>query len=782
MSQARYIVGDVLEVLRTLPDDSVDLVLTSPPFWNLRSYLPQEHPDKGLEMGSEATPGAFLDALLDVVEECRRVLAPHGSLCLELADSYFGSGGAGGDYAEGGWRNGQPKFGGSASKGRESKWSLAQATWLAGIIDAEGSVILHKQDRAGQSPSYRADVALSMMDRQVCDRAAEITGVGNVTRDGRKVYQWHVSAQQARYVLLNIWPHLLIKQRQALAAIELQRHIEETKRRGRYAMLGEDELAYREMIREYVCGLNARGEDRGKYVPTWEPPIPDPIHHEAVGMLDGTPMNKSLSMIPEGLRMAMAYGVNPWTGRQTPKWRIRNVIRWVRSNPPVGALADKFRNATSEMVVACTSRTRYFDLDAVRTPHTEPGANRQRTKNGLDNNPSHGWTDSPGGEQNPAGAPPLDWWAIPTEPYVTPYGLVVVPSGETVRRVRVPLGAPGDGIQRTTSPDCPEHGSLDPRGSSGADGGRGGAASSHIGRTAGHPAPAPVAGSPPTFWSTDRTGEGEAPADPAATGRSTSSRRTDPAPSTCPVGTPSERTAGRTGDTSTGPSVSGPCLGTPESSTGEACPPAGEPETEPRTSNTPGPSCTCSYWVEVSVRSEDTSDYAGWPDDWWEIPTEGFKGSHYATWPRDLLVRPIKAMCPERVCRVCGEPSRRVVESQGNGTRVHAVAPDERTDRHDWNAQRPQSVSYTTLGWTDCTCTESVLVSDGLDGPQHLESKWRPGVVLDPFAGSGTTGAVATGHGRDAVLVDLDERNADLALERCGLFLTIEHFKGESVA
>ena len=52
--------------------------------------------------------------------------------------------------------------------------------------------------------------------------------------------------------------------------------------------------------------------------------------------------------------------------------------------------------------------------------------------------------------------------------------------------------------------------------------------------------------------------------------------------------------------------------------------------------------------------------------------------------------------------------------------------------------------------------------------------KWRPGVVLDPFAGSGTTLAVATGHGRDAIGIDLDERNAHLAQERVGMFLTVE--------
>jgi DNA modification methylase len=50
--------------------------------------------------------------------------------------------------------------------------------------------------------------------------------------------------------------------------------------------------------------------------------------------------------------------------------------------------------------------------------------------------------------------------------------------------------------------------------------------------------------------------------------------------------------------------------------------------------------------------------------------------------------------------------------------------------------------SPVTLGWTDC----------GHDN-------YRPGVVLDPFAGTGTTLAVADCHGRDAIGIDIDERN-----------------------
>ena len=58
---ARFIVADVYDGLATIPDGSVDLVVTSPPFLALRSYLPADHPDKGKEIGSEATPAEFID-------------------------------------------------------------------------------------------------------------------------------------------------------------------------------------------------------------------------------------------------------------------------------------------------------------------------------------------------------------------------------------------------------------------------------------------------------------------------------------------------------------------------------------------------------------------------------------------------------------------------------------------------------------------------------------------------------------------------------------------------
>lgn len=80
---------------RTLPlaDDSVDLIVTSPPYFGLRSYSDGgEH--YGGQIGSEPTPSEFLDALIACTAEMVRVLKPSGSIFVNLGDSYYSGKGA----------------------------------------------------------------------------------------------------------------------------------------------------------------------------------------------------------------------------------------------------------------------------------------------------------------------------------------------------------------------------------------------------------------------------------------------------------------------------------------------------------------------------------------------------------------------------------------------------------------------------------------------------------------------------------------------------------------
>jgi len=86
--EARLYYGiDVIEGLKLLPDASVHMVVTSPPYWRLRDY--------GVEgqIGLEETPDEYVGKLVDVFREAARVLRPDGTLWLNLGDSYSGGGG-----------------------------------------------------------------------------------------------------------------------------------------------------------------------------------------------------------------------------------------------------------------------------------------------------------------------------------------------------------------------------------------------------------------------------------------------------------------------------------------------------------------------------------------------------------------------------------------------------------------------------------------------------------------------------------------------------------------
>ncbi len=195
---------------------------------------------------------------------------------------------------------------------------------------------------------------------------------------------------------------------------------------------------------------------------------------------------------------------------------------------------------------------------------------------------------------------------------------------------------------------------------------------------------------------------------------------------------------------------------------------------------------------------ENFLTHAGAPPlDWWDdaldpndptdhmtivMPTQPYPGAHYATWPAKLAQRLIDMMCPLKVCVTCGKPSERITETvNALGHGVHRAAHRNHADGRDMR-DLPRTPSITadvrTLGWSDCgcKCDECYAASryygndPDLD-PTPCDHHWRPGHVLDPFAGSGTTLAVAMGMGRDVTGIELYPANADLIRERVGMFL-----------
>ena len=81
--------GNCIEVLKSLDENSIDCCVTSPPYWGLRDY--------GVDgqFGRESTPNEYIQKLIEVFREVRRVLKDEGTLWLNLGDSYCGSNSAG---------------------------------------------------------------------------------------------------------------------------------------------------------------------------------------------------------------------------------------------------------------------------------------------------------------------------------------------------------------------------------------------------------------------------------------------------------------------------------------------------------------------------------------------------------------------------------------------------------------------------------------------------------------------------------------------------------------
>lgn len=87
----RFICANAIDGLRTLEDNSVDMCVTSPPYYALRDYGV-----KG-QIGLENTPDEYIEKLVSVFREVRRVLKNDGTLWVNIGDTYAGSGnGAGG--------------------------------------------------------------------------------------------------------------------------------------------------------------------------------------------------------------------------------------------------------------------------------------------------------------------------------------------------------------------------------------------------------------------------------------------------------------------------------------------------------------------------------------------------------------------------------------------------------------------------------------------------------------------------------------------------------------
>jgi DNA modification methylase len=137
----------------------------------------------------------------------------------------------------------------------------------------------------------------------------------------------------------------------------------------------------------------------------------------------------------------------------------------------------------------------------------------------------------------------------------------------------------------------------------------------------------------------------------------------------------------------------------------------------------------------------------------WKISTKPYSGAHFAVMPADLVEPCIKAGCPDQCCPVCGAAYERITQRDRFATRPGKVTKTTGDALVDGNRDPQRHITtVSTLGWAPaCDCAASVAM---------------PGTVLDPFAGSGTTLAVAAELGRNAIGCELNPDYIELAERR----------------
>ena len=113
------------------------------------------------------------------------------------------------------------------------------------------------------------------------------------------------------------------------------------------------------------------------------------------------------------------------------------------------------------------------------------------------------------------------------------------------------------------------------------------------------------------------------------------------------------------------------------------------------------------------------------PGSVWRMATTASGGAHFATFPAALAERPILASCPERLCARCGQPWKAIYGPRGDELVRQTYRPD---------------------------C--------------HCDGSYTPGLVLDPFFGTGTVGAVAKRLRRDWLGIELNPDYHRLAWQR----------------
>jgi DNA modification methylase len=183
----KIILGDCIEGMRTLANESVHCVVTSPPYFGLRDY------GVNGQIGLEESPEEYVSKMVEVFREVRRILRNDGTLWLNLGDSYAGNNSQASNNGRAGYGNPRERIVNRMGEGLKPKDLIGIPWRVAFALQSDGwylrqDIIWHKPNPMPESVTDRCTKAheyiflLSKSERYYYDHEAineQVVNMGN---------------------------------------------------------------------------------------------------------------------------------------------------------------------------------------------------------------------------------------------------------------------------------------------------------------------------------------------------------------------------------------------------------------------------------------------------------------------------------------------------------------------------------------------------------------------------------------------------------------------------
>ncbi|WP_455113260.1 DNA-methyltransferase [Rothia mucilaginosa] len=272
LGQGTLYLGDAVSVLKTLPGSSVQVAITSPPYWGLRDY--------GVDgqIGAESTVDEYIKKLVEVFRELRRVLADDGVFWLNVGDSYTSGGRK--------WRQADKKLAArgmsyrpDTPEGMKPKDLIGVPWMLAFALRNDGwylrtDIVWNKPNSLPESVrdrptrSHEFLFMLTKSERYYYDVSATLEPTENGKKMRRKRSVWNVNTEAFPGAHFATFPTKLVEPCILASSVEGQTVIDPFFGSGTVGQvarnLGRDFIGI-ELNREYVDIAHKRLEDSSGY-------------------------------------------------------------------------------------------------------------------------------------------------------------------------------------------------------------------------------------------------------------------------------------------------------------------------------------------------------------------------------------------------------------------------------------------------------------------------------------------------------------------------------------